>query len=86
MRPPLGVGVNDGAGQAAVYLRVGFRGVYLLQRHVPVRPGQVEDPVGQVAVAVLFYQRAGGFLRVADPGDIIYDRRFAGLEPDAAAD
>ena len=50
-------GIDDRAGQAAVDLRIGFGGVELPQQDLAVRPGQLEDAIGQARVVILLRQR-----------------------------
>ena len=50
-------GIDDRAGQAAIDLCVGFGSTELLQQDMAVRPGKVEDAIGQAGIAVLLGQR-----------------------------
>ena len=47
-------GVDDRARQPAVHLGIGLGGVELPQQDLAVRPGQLEDAVGQARVVSIF--------------------------------
>ena len=47
-------GINDRAGQTAIDLGIRFGGAELLQQDMAVRPGQVEDAIGQAGIADIF--------------------------------
>nr|GFD53098.1 hypothetical protein [Tanacetum cinerariifolium] len=54
-------------------------------QHLAVGPGQVEDAVGEVTVAVFTDQRQALVATVGDTRDQVDGRLLAGLQRDAAA-
>ncbi len=68
-------GVDDRARQPAVDLSIRLAGVELPQQDLAVRPGQLEDAVGQARVGVFFRQRHGRLPRLGDAGDQVDPRR-----------
>ncbi|EGF32456.1 hypothetical protein IMCC9480_2461 [Oxalobacteraceae bacterium IMCC9480] len=73
---------DDGAGQPAIQLGIGFAGIELAQHDLAMGPGQLEDAVGQIAVAVFGDQIERRVARVDDAGDDVDDDRFFGRERD----
>ena len=45
-------GIDNRTGQPAVELGLGLGGVELLQNHLPMRPGQIEQAIGQMPIVV----------------------------------
>ena len=74
------IGVDDGAGEAPVELRVGLRGIDLAQRHPAVRPGEVEDAVREMPILVLLDQSQRGIARVGHAGRDVDRRRLLRIE------
>ena len=81
-----GIGVDDGAGQASIELRVGLGGIELPQDHLAMRPRQVEDAIRQTPILVFLDQAQARVAGFADAGDDIHRRRFFRIERDPVAD
>ncbi|MCY1211348.1 hypothetical protein D9M72_230590 [compost metagenome] len=86
LRPQRSIGVEDGGGHLFVEPGVGQRSVELAQLHLAVGPGEVEDPVGEVAITVFFYQLQTALAAVGDAADQVDGGGLARIESDAAAD
>ena len=84
--PPQGRGVDDRTGQTAIDLRIGFGSAQLLQQDQAVRPGQVEDAVGQTEVAVFLGQGIDSGTRLGNSGDDIDPHGFIRLQKNGLAD
>ena len=84
--PQLGVGEEDGAGQTGIELGIVFDGVELLQHHLAVGPGQVEDAVRQIPVLILFHQTHGGIAALRHAGHDIDGGRLPRIEGEGHAD
>jgi hypothetical protein len=69
-----------------VQLRVGVAQVELAQHDLAVRPRQLEDAVGEVAILVLVDQALGQLAAFGDAGDDVDHGRLLRLEGDRAAD
>ena len=81
-----GVGEHDRTRQALVVLGFRFRDAELLQRHLVVRPRQVEDAVGDAPVLVALGQVLDALARVGRARDEVDGRGVVGLEHDALPD
>ena len=77
--------IGHRAGQPRVQLGVGLGRVQLAQHDLAVRPGELEDAVGEPAVDVFGEQRDAGIARVGHAVDHVDRRRLLGLERDDAA-
>ena len=72
-----GVGIDDGAGEACIKLRIGLGGIELAQHHLAVRPAQIEDAVREMPVLVFLDQAQRHLAGFADTRhDIDGDRLF----------
>ena len=80
------VRVDDGAGQAAVELRVRLAGVQLPQHDLGVCRGQREHAIGETPVLVLAHERQAGGARLGHARDDVDRDRLVRLEHVAAAD
>ncbi|MNM49877.1 hypothetical protein D3C81_608940 [compost metagenome] len=84
--PQRGVGVDHRRGHLLEQPGIVERPVELTQLHLAMWPGEVEHPVGQVAIAVLGDLLQAGIAAVSCTGDQV-DRGFlARRQADAAAD
>ena len=63
----------NGTGEPGVELGIRLHGVDLLQFHLTVGPGQIENSVGKMAIPILFHQTQGQFAAVGHTGDNIDD-------------
>ena len=79
-------GINDRAGQAAIDLRIRFGSAQLLQQDLAVRPGEVEDAIGQAGIAVLLGQRFDAGARLGDAGDDVDPHGLIRLQQHRLAD
>ena len=73
-----GIAVNDGVGQAAIDLGIGFGGVEVAQHLLALEPRHFERALDEVAVAIFLEQGQCGLARVRDTGDDLHGRRFVG--------
>ena len=78
--------VEDASEQPSVGLRLGLADVDLAERHLAVRPGQVDDAVGEVAVAVLVREVQAVLAVGADAHHEVEVHGLLGQEPDAVPD
>ena len=67
-------------------MRIGFGRVDLSQQHRAVRPREIEDAIGEMAVVVLRDESERGVTRLRNPQDDIDDNRLVGLQRDPLAD
>jgi len=81
-----GIAVNDGTGQAAKDLGIGFGDAEVTQHLLALEPGHFERTLDEVAVAIFIQQGQSGLARVRDPGDDLHDCRFVGRQGQGAAD
>ncbi len=81
-----GVGVEQRSCHLLEQPGLGQGRVELAQQHLAVGPGQVEDPVRQVPVAVFVDQLQAVFTAFGDPGHQVDGGALAGVEGDPAAD
>ena len=81
-----GVGVHQRGSHLFIQAGICGRGVELAQQHLAVGPGQVEDPVSQIAVAVFADQLQAAFAAAAQAGNQVDAGRLPGVEADPAAD
>ncbi|MNZ31631.1 hypothetical protein D3C78_489340 [compost metagenome] len=84
--PQGGVGVNQRGGHLLEQSRIGQRSVELTQQHLAMGPGQVEDPIGQMTVAVLGNLLQAGFTAAGYAGDQVDGRRLSRLQADTTTD
>ena len=69
-----------------VQLRVGLRGVELLQQHLAVGPRQIEDAVRETPILVLLDEAHANVAGFPDSGDDIDGCRLIGVERDPMPD
>ena len=79
------IGMDDHAGQSGIELRVGLAGIELLQDHLAVSPGQLEDTIRKMPVPVFLDQADGHIPALGHPRDDIDGDRLVGFEHDTIA-
>ena len=80
------VGEQHRRREARVQLGVGLGRVELTQHHLTVRPGQIDDAIGQMAVEILVDQRQRDVAAVRHAGHDVQRDRLTGIEREHAAD
>jgi hypothetical protein len=80
------VGVEHGAREARVELRIGLRRIDLPQRHPAVGPREVEDAVGEAAVLVFADEGERGLAPLGHAGSDVDRRRLLRPQDDAMPD
>ena len=80
------VRINHQPGEPLVQLRIGLGRIDLPPHHLAVRPGQIEDAIGESTIAIFVDQARAVIALIGQPEHLIDLRGRAGFQGDPAAD
>ena len=80
------IGIEDASGHLFVQLRLGVGDAELLEKHLAVRPGKIQNAIGRVSVAIFVDQGGDRGSGLGHPGHDVNARCVAGFNRDAAPD